>query len=94
MIAGHLSRNILTGLCGLPLVAPTHARAATVTNLDADPFVLVVTEGENRAEFAVRTEQTLEYCLEGCFLMLPNGDRNALSGEEAYEISGGRISRK
>jgi hypothetical protein len=94
MIAVHLSKNILAGLCALPLVAANQARAATVTNLDAEPFVLIVTEGGNRAEFTVRTGQTLEFCLEGCFVMLPNGDRNALSGDEAYEISGGRITRK
>jgi hypothetical protein len=86
----NMLRISLAGLCALPLVAASQAIGATVTNLDADAFVLVVTEGGNRTELTVAAGQTVEFCLDGCFVMLPNGDREALSGDETIEISGGR----
>jgi hypothetical protein len=89
-----LPRTALACLCAVPLVATGEAIGATLTNLDAEPFLLTVTEGGGRTELTVRTGQTLEFCFEGCFVALPNGDRAALTGTEIVEISGGRIKAK
>ena len=94
MTVPHMLRSALAGLSALPLVAAGQAFGATLTNLDADPFILVVTEGGKRTELTVRKGQTLEFCFDGCFVALPNGDRTALTGDEIVEISGGRIIAK
>lgn len=87
-------RSTLAGLCALPLVVATQAIGATLTNLDAGPFTFTLTEGGNRTEVTVRSGQTLEFCPDGCFVALPNGNRAALVGNEIIEISGGRITTK
>jgi hypothetical protein len=78
----------------LPLFTAGHATGATLTNLDPEPFVLTVTEGGDRTEVTVRSRETLEFCFDGCFVALPNGNRAALSGSEVIIISGGRITAK
>ena len=90
----NLPIGALAGLCTLPLVAAGEAIGATLTNLDPEPFMFTVTEGGDRTELTVRTGQTLEFCLNGCFVALPNGDRAALTGTETIEIWGGRIKAK
>jgi hypothetical protein len=65
------------------IAAQGGALAATVTNLDAVEHVLVVTEGGTPG-------QTIEFCLEGCFVQMPNGDREALTGTETLEIEASR----
>ena len=89
-----LRGTALASMCALPLVAAGEAIGATLTNLDAEPFLLTVTERGARAELTVLTGQTLEFCFDGCFVALPNGDRHVLTGTETIEISGGRIKAK
>ena len=89
-----LSRTALACSCALPLVAAGNAVGATLTNHDPEPFLLTVTESGGRTELTVGTGQTLEFCFDGCFVALPNGDRAALTGTETIEISGGRIKAK
>ncbi|HTV70276.1 MAG TPA: hypothetical protein VMF90_17245 [Rhizobiaceae bacterium] len=63
--------------------------AASAINLDADPHTLIVTEGGNQSEIAIGAGETVEFCPTGCFVTMPNGDREALTGTETIEISGG-----
>ncbi len=63
--------------------------AASAVNLDSEPRTLVVTEGGNKSELAVAAGETVEFCPSGCFVTMPNGDREALTGSETIEISGG-----
>ena len=63
--------------------------AASAINLDPEPHTLIVTEGGNQSEIAIGAGQTIEFCASGCFVTMPNGDREALSGTETIEISGG-----
>ncbi len=63
--------------------------AASAVNLDNEPRTLVVTEGGNQTELAVAAGETVEFCPSGCFVTMPNGDREALTGSETIEISGG-----
>jgi hypothetical protein len=86
--------TVAAGLCVLSLFVARQAAGATLTNLDPDPFVLTVTEHGDRTEMTVRKGETLEFCMSGCFVALPNGDRAALTGDEAVEVSGGRIKAK
>lgn len=44
-------------MCALPLVAAGEAMGATLTNLDAEPFLLTVTERGMRTELTVLTGQ-------------------------------------
>jgi len=89
-----LPRVVLACLCALPLVAASEAAGATLTNRDPDPFMFTLTERGDRTDVTVPAGQTLEFCLEGCFVALPNGDRAALTGKEVIEISGGQINAK
>ena len=63
--------------------------AASIANLDDQPATILVTEGGSQTELAVGAGETVEFCTGGCFVTLPNGDREALTGSETVEISGG-----
>ena len=87
-------RIALACLCALPLVAAGEAMGATLTNSDPEPFMFTLTERGDRTDVTVLAGQTLEFCPDGCFVALPNGDRAALTGNELIEISGGRIKAR
>jgi len=63
--------------------------AASAVNRDSEPRTLIVTEGGNKSELALAAGETVEFCRAGCFVTMPNGDREALTGSETIEISGG-----
>jgi hypothetical protein len=71
---------------GISVVA---SEAASIVNRDATAHVVTVTEGGNRTELAIEANQTVDFCVSGCFLTLPNGDRQVLNGGETVEIEGG-----
>lgn len=70
------------------------AYAATVTNKDDVQRTLIVTEDGDQTELVLSAGETIDFCAGGCFVTMPNGDREALSGSEAIEISGGRAEFK
>jgi hypothetical protein len=70
------------------------ASAASVINRDAEAQTLIVTEGADKAELIVGAGETLEFCAGGCFVTMPNGDRQALTGSETVEIAGGTATIK
>ena len=65
------------------------APAASAVNRDSEPRTLIVTEGGTRAELPLAAGETVEFCPNGCFVTMPNGDLEALTGVETIEISGG-----
>ncbi|MET3790065.1 hypothetical protein [Aquamicrobium terrae] len=65
------------------------ALAASAVNKDSEPRTLVVTEGSSKRELTLGAGETVEFCASGCFVTLPNGDLEALTGSETVEISGG-----
>ena len=70
------------------------AFAASVTNKDDVARTLVITEDGNQSELVLDPGETQPICSGGCFITMPNGDREALSGTETIEISGGRAEYK
>ena len=66
-----------------------HSFAASAVNLDSEPRTILVTEGGNQSEIAIGAGETIDFCPGGCFVTMPNGDREALTGSETVEISGG-----
>jgi hypothetical protein len=66
------------------------ALAATAVNRDAEPRTIIVTEGGRQSELALAAGETVQFCPSGCFVTMPNGDREALTGTETLEISGGQ----
>ncbi len=66
------------------------ALAASVTNNDSEPRLLIVTEGGSKSELSLAAGETVNFCSGGCFVTMPNGDHEALTGTETIEISGGR----
>lgn len=62
---------------------------ASAVNLDSEPRTLIVTEGGSKSELALAAGETVEFCPSGCFVTMPNGDREVLTGTETIEISGG-----
>jgi hypothetical protein len=71
------------------LAASASAEAASAVNLDSEPRTLVVTEGGSKAELSIGAGETVDFCASGCFVTMPNGDIEALTGGETVEISGG-----
>ncbi|MDI6026870.1 hypothetical protein QBK99_11780 [Corticibacterium sp. UT-5YL-CI-8] len=81
-------KRMMIVLAGV-LVTASAAHAASVTNLDAEAYTLTVTDGSTKSQLAVAAGETVEFCPKGCFVTMPNGDREALTGSETLEISGG-----
>ncbi len=65
------------------------AAAASVTNKDAQPQVLSVTEDGNKIEVVVEAGATVNFCPAGCFVTMPSGDRETLAGNEDIDIVNG-----
>ena len=74
---------------GLLLAAAASAQAASAVNLDSEPRTLIVTEGGSKSELTLAGGETVDFCPNGCFVTLPNGDIQPLTGGETVEISGG-----
>jgi len=74
----------------LALASPAIASAAIVTNLDDVTHTLVVTEGGEQVEVTIDAGQTIEICPQGCFIVMPNGDREVLTGTETLQIEASR----
>ncbi|HWK64461.1 MAG TPA: hypothetical protein VNS34_05950 [Rhizobiaceae bacterium] len=81
-------RKFSLALAGL-LATSCMGIAASAVNLDSEPRTLIVTENGGRSELTVGVGETVEFCSNGCFVTMPNGDREALTGSEIVEISGG-----
>lgn len=62
---------------------------ASAVNMDSEARTLIVTEGGSRSELTLAAGETVDFCPSGCFVTMPNGDREALTGSEVIEISGG-----
>lgn len=71
------------------LAAAASAQAASAVNLDSEPRTLIVTEGGSKSELPIGAGETVDFCPSGCFVTMPNGDIEALTGSETVEISGG-----
>lgn len=71
---------------------PALAFATTVINHDAVPYTLLVTEAGQQFEVVVSAGDSIEICPAGCFVVMPNGDREALTGTERLEIQSGRAT--
>lgn len=78
----------------LLIAVGNQAFAASATNFDNEPRSLLVTEGGNQTEIALGAGETVQFCPNGCFVTMPNGDREALTGSEVIEISGGQAKIK
>ena len=74
---------------GLLLAAAGSAQAASAVNLDSEPHTLIVTEGGSKSELTLAGGEIVDFCPSGCFVTLPNGDIQTLTGGETVEISGG-----
>ena len=70
------------------------ACAAEISNTDSTQQTIVVTEGTSRREVVLTAGETLDFCPDGCFVTFPNGDREALTGDETLTIAGGKASLK
>jgi hypothetical protein len=82
-----MSKSLLAVLAFLAVGGP--ALAASAVNKDDQPRTLIVTEGGGKSELTLAAGETVEFCANGCFVTLPNGDVQALNGSETIEISGG-----
>ncbi len=82
-----MKTKLAAAIAALMLVSAS-AQAATLVNKGADPVTIVVTEDGQKNEVTAAAAETVEFCLAGCFVTFPNGDRQALTGSEAVEING------
>ena len=81
-------KQLLIGFAALVAAANT-AMSATAVNKDGEPRTIVVTEGGDKSELSIAAGETLDFCPNGCFVTMPNGDREALTGSETIEILDG-----
>ena len=80
-------KSLVAAVALVAAIGSVHA--ASAVNKDAETRTLVVTEGGSKTDLAVAGGETVEFCPNGCFVTLPNGDLEALTGSETVEISGG-----
>ncbi|MCF7672534.1 hypothetical protein KQ944_12915 [Bacillus subtilis] len=88
-----------TGFGSLVMVATilagsVSALAASVLNSDSTAQTLVVTEGSSKQQVTVQPGEKVTICPSGCFVTFPNGDREALTGNEAITILNGGGTHK
>ncbi|MFQ0812971.1 hypothetical protein AVM02_11945 [Brucella anthropi] len=88
-----LGRLVLGAVMGFAASAGG-AYAAQISNNDSGPQTIVVTEGASRREMIIAPGETVDFCASGCFVTFPNGDREALTGDETVTISGGKATLK
>lgn len=88
-----MGRIALTAVTFLTLSVAS-AYAAEVTNQESAAQTIVVTEGASKREMIVAPNETVDFCSAGCFVTFPNGDRQALTGDEEITLNGGKISVK
>ena len=86
-------KSVVYAIAALALSAGL-AHAATITNNDGAAIMVTITEGGQQSEVGIGPGQSVSVCAGGCFVTMPNGDREALSGGEIVEISGGKASIK
>lgn len=82
-----MKRMVLALAVMLGAAAP--AMAASIINADGEPRTVVVADGAERTEIEIGAGETAEVCPDGCFVTMPNGDREAVKGDETIEISNG-----
>lgn len=70
------------------------AQAASITNADQQVQELTVTEGGSQETLQLSPGDTVEFCPTGCFVTMPSGDREALTGTETIDIVGGKAVYK
>lgn len=70
------------------------AMAASVLNSDSTAQTLVVTEGSTKQQVTVQPGEKVSICPGGCYITFPNGDREALTGNEAITILNGSGTHK
>ncbi|RVA04689.1 hypothetical protein EN932_30685 [Mesorhizobium sp. M7A.F.Ca.US.002.01.1.1] len=80
-------KSLVAAVALVAAIGSVHA--ASAVNKDAETRTLVVTEGGSKTDLALAGGETVEFCPNGCFVTLPNGDLEALTGSETVEISGG-----
>jgi hypothetical protein len=73
------------------LMVSANAEAATLVNKGTGPVTVVVTEDGQKNEVTAGAAETVEFCIAGCFVTFPNGDRQALTGSETVEITGDSV---
>jgi opacity protein-like surface antigen len=81
-------KKFLIGFAAL-VAAANAAMSATAVNKDGQPRTIIVTEGGDKSELSLGAGETVDFCPTGCFVTLPNGDREALTGSETIEIVDG-----
>lgn len=87
-------RKLVLGAAVGFVVLAGNAYAAQISNNDSGPQTIVVTEGASKREMIVSPGETVEFCASGCFVTFPNGDREALTGDETITLSGGKATLK
>ena len=77
-------KTVYLGLAAVFLTSS--ANAATIVNAGTEPMMVTVTEGADRSEVEIAPAESMDFCLSGCFVTLPNGDRHVLKGTETLEL--------
>ncbi len=86
--------GLSAGVAVVLVASLSSAYAAKISNDDSAPQTVVVTEGASKREMIVAPGETVDFCPSGCFVTFPNGDREALTGDENLSISGGKATVK
>jgi hypothetical protein len=68
--------------------------AASAVNLDSEPRTIAVTENGTQTEIIIPPGGSVEFCPVGCFVRMPDGDVEVLTGFEVIEISGGQRRKR
>lgn len=79
----------IVGMALILVMSAGLTHAASLENKDGSTQTVTVTEDGVRNELAVAAGEVINFCGGGCFITMPNGDRAALSGNEAVQIVGG-----
>ncbi len=87
-----MKKFVVSLMAALAMSGSVHA--ASITNQDGEARTLTVTEGGTQENLQLSPGDTVEFCPTGCFVTMPNGDREALTGSETIDIVGGKAVYK
>ena len=72
----------------------TSSLAAVIINNENTDQIITVTEGASKHEMVITVGEQTDFCAGGCFVMLPNGDREVLTGSETIILQDGKATIK
>lgn len=69
------------------LAVSVPAHAASAVNMGSQSQTIVVNDGSGQSEISVAPGENVQFCQNGCLVILPDGEQQALTGAESITLT-------